>query len=363
MPVLITTVQTAESYQALLKRIEQLAVAGKLDAAASEARKAIALQPSTPEGHYWLGRISLKQDKTEEARASLTKASGLKPSPTLAKTIQELLDKLPQAATPKPGPPKPAPPPAPLTLAEYKAQLVIIPAGSFLMGSPDTAPDRRPVHKVSLPAFKLGRTPVTVAMFQEFCKATNRKMPDPPTWGWIPDHPMVNVSWDEAKAMADWAGLRLPTEAEWEYAAQGDQPSPIFPWGDTYKDELAWSSLKEQRDKTAPVSRTNYIFINAYSLTDMAGNVFQWCADWYGADYYASSPEENPKGPATGTDRILRGASWYSYTTVTSHRVAGRAWSFPGKGGDSDGFRLAESLPPASPPRVPSGCGSAKGEN
>jgi formylglycine-generating enzyme len=183
---------------------------------------------------------------------------------------------------------------------------------------------------------------VTVAMFQEFCAATNRTMPEPPAWGWIPDHPMVNVSWDEAKALADWAGLRLPTEAEWEYAAQGGQASPIFPWGETYNDTLAWSSMKEQRDKTAPVSRNTNVFVNAYGLVDMAGNVFQWCSDWYGAEYYVASPESNPQGPATGTDKILRGASWYSYTTSTSHRVAGRAWSFPGKGGDSDGFRLAQ---------------------
>ena len=336
---IVAIVQTVESFPALLKRIEQLAVAGKLDAAALEAKKAIALQPNSPEGHYWLGRIAAKQGKTSEARESLTKASQCKPAPALAKTITELLSKLPVE---KVAAPKPTLLPSPLTMTDYKAQLVSLPAGSFLMGSPDTAPDRKPVHKVTLTAFKLGRTPVTVAMFQEFCKATNRKMPDPPAWGWLPDHPMVNVSWDEAKALADWAGMRLPTEAEWEYAAQGGEASPIFPWGDTYKDEFAWSSMKEQRDKTAPVSRAHNIFVNAYGLTDMAGNVFNWCADWYGASYYATSPDENPQGPATGTDRILRGASWYSYTTNTSHRVAGRAWSFPGKGGDSDGFRLAQ---------------------
>ena len=340
--LVVAFVQLVESFPVLLKRIEQLAIAGNLDAAALEAKKAIALQPNAPEGHYWLGRIAAKQRKTSEARESLTKASALKPAPALAKTIGELLAKLPKESAPKPEPAKPTLLPAPLTVVEYKAQLVSIPAGSFLMGSPDTAPDRKPVHKVTLSAFKLGRTPVTVAMFQEFCKATNRKMPDPPAWGWIPDHPMVNVSWDEAKAMADWAGLRLPTEAEWEYAAQGGEAAPIFPWGDTYKDELAWSSMVEQRDKTAPVSRANNLFVNAYGLTDMAGNVFQWCADWYGAAYYATAPDENPKGPMTGKDKILRGASWYSYTTSTSHRVAGRAWSFPSKGGDSDGFRLCQ---------------------
>lgn len=209
------------------------------------------------------------------------------------------------------------------------------------MGSPDTAPDRKPVHKVTLSRFQLGRTPVTVAIFQEFCAATGRTMPEPPSWGWIPDHPMVNVSWEEAKALADWAGLRLPTEAEWEYAAQGGQASPIFPWGETYDDDKAWSSMKDQREKTAPVSRTDHVFVNAYGLADMAGNVFNWCADWYGADYYAQSPDNNPTGPETGTDKILRGASWYSYTTSTSHRVAGRAWSHPKGRGDSDGFRLA----------------------
>ncbi len=342
---LLAILQPAESFPALLKRIEQLAVAGKLDAAAVEARKAIALQPRAPEGHYWLGRIALRQGKVGEARASLTRASTLKPAPALAKTLQELLDKFPAEPKPepiRPTPPKPTLPPAPLTLADYKAQLVSIPAGSFMMGSPDTAPDRAPVHKVTLAAFKLGRTPVTVAVFQEFCKATSRKMPDPPAWGWTADHPMVNMSWEEAKALADWAKLRLPTEAEWEYAAQGGEAAPIFPWGDTYKDELSWSSVSQQRDKTAPVSRTEHVFVNGYGLSDMAGNVFQWCADWYGAKYYASSPEENPTGAATGTDRILRGASWYSYTTVTSFRCAGRAWSHPAGRGDSDGFRLAQ---------------------
>ena len=262
-----------------------------------------------------------------------------------------LLLLVPQASPPKPQldilrPPstKPLPLllPSPLTLAEYKAQLVALPAGSFLMGSADTAPDRAPVHKVSLAAFKMGRTPVTVGMFQEFCKATNKKMPKPPAWDWIPDHPMVNVSWDEAKAMADWAGMRLPTEAEWEYAACGGEAYPIFPWGDTYKDELSWSSVKEQRDKTAPVSRTSNTFVNAFGLSDMAGNVFQWCFDWYDPKYYASSPEENPQGPTTGKDKILRGASWYSYTTSTSFRCAGRAWSHPAGRGDSDGFRLCQ---------------------
>lgn len=345
MMPLLAILQPAESFPALLKRIEQLAVAGKLEAAAVEARKAIALQPGAPEGHYWLGRIALRQGKVSEARASLTRARTLRPVPALAKTLQELLAKLPvELPAPQPAPLQAKAPllPAPLTLADYKAQLVSIPAGSFMMGSPDTAPDRAPVHKVTLSAFKLGRTPVTVAMFQEFCKATSRKMPDPPAWGWIPDHPMVNVSWEEAKALADWAKLRLPTEAEWEYAAQGGEAAPIFPWGDTYKDELSWSSVTEQRDRTAPVSRMEHVFVNAYGLSDMAGNVFQWCADWYDAKYYASSPEENPTGAATGTDKILRGASWYSYTTVTSFRCAGRAWSHPAGRGDSDGFRLAQ---------------------
>lgn len=240
--------------------------------------------------------------------------------------------------------PKPLPP-APKTLAEYKAQLVAIPAGRFQMGAvpvKEANPDKLPVHWVRVDAFKLGRTPVTVAMFKEFCGATKRMMPEPPAWGWIDDHPMVNVSWEEAVAFAKWAGMRLPTEAEWEYAARGGEASQEFPWGDTYRDELTWSSVMQQRDKTVPVSRATHIHVNGYGLTDMAGNVFQWCSDWYAADYYARSPETNPKGPETGEAKVLRGASWYSYTILNSFRCAGRASSHPAGRGDSDGFRLCQ---------------------
>lgn len=335
-----------ETYPAVLKQTEQLAVAGKLEAAILSARHALQLKATGSEAHYWLGRLLFRKGTFAEAETCLRRAQELGVPPTLREPLAKLIQQLPAKPT-KPEPPKPAPPlvPAPLTVVQYKAQLVAIPGGRFQMGGKEGNPDKQPIHWVTAAPFKLGKTPVTVGMFKEFCAATKHPMPDPPAWGWIDDHPMVNVSWVEAKAMGDWAGLRLPTEAEWEFAARGGEPSLEFPWGDTYNDTLAWSSVNEQRDRTAPVSRRENIYTNPYGLTDMVGNVFEWCADWYAADYYSRSTDTNPTGPETGEFRVLRGGSWYSYTTVNSFRNSGRASSHPTGRVNSDGFRLAQSLP------------------
>ncbi len=220
--------------------------------------------------------------------------------------------------------------------------MVWIPKGEFLMGSTPEAiaadvkkyPDYKswwesegPQHRVQIDGFWMYRNDVTVAQYRKFCEATGREMPAAPDWGWQDDHPVVNVSWDDAKAYADSAGMALPTEAEWEKAARGGERHE-YVWGEAwpppkgagnFADETCKASGKFSKDwgyidgytdgfvYTSPVGSFT---ANGYGLYDMAGNVWQWCADWYGADYYAHSPTQNPTGPETGSARVLRGGSW-----------------------------------------------------
>ena len=229
---------------------------------------------------------------------------------------------------------------APRTLAEYKAQMASIPGGSFLMGS-NGGDNEKPVHKVTLSPFKMGRTPVTVSMWKEYCRATGEVMPDRPAWGWIDDHPMVNVSWEDAQAYCVWAKLQLPTEAQWEYAAKGGRNTK-YPWGDAF-DESKLVCYKNSVGRTAPVYRRARVFVNAFGLVDMVGNVVQWCADWYADSYYETSPGRDPQGPSRGAARVLRGGSWYIYNPV-NFRSADRNWDRPtDRFSDGGGFRCCAS--------------------
>jgi formylglycine-generating enzyme required for sulfatase activity len=216
--------------------------------------------------------------------------------------------------------------------------MVRIPGGTFQMGSNDGDADEKPVHPVTLSSFKMGRTPVTVAMWKEYCRKQGKKMPPTPYWGWLDDHPIVNVSWNDAKAYCAWAGLSLPTEAQWEYADKGGQ-DVRYPWGDTFDpDKLVW--YDNSGKQTAPVIRRDRVFVNRFGLVDMEGNVWQWCADRYGA--YASASVSNPTGPRGGDKRILRGSSWGDYvvSATGNFRTAGRGRDTPDDPGeDSTGFR------------------------
>ena len=189
--------------------------------------------------------------------------------------------------------------------------MVYVPAGDFLMGSKNgEGYDReRPQHTVYLDGYWIYKNEVTVAQYRNFCKTTGRNMPDPPNWGWKDDHPVVNVTWDEAKAYCEWAGAALPTEAQWEKAARGTD-GRIYPWGNDW-DKTRLNSYQSGSTATTPVG--NYPGgASPYGCLDMAGNGWQWCADWYDATYYANSPARNPTGPATGTTRVLRGGSWFN---------------------------------------------------
>lgn len=225
---------------------------------------------------------------------------------------------------------------APLTLAEYKAQLQAIPGGSF----------EREGFTVTLSPFQMGRTPVTVGMWQEYAKAKRSdempELPDFPVWkdGWdaVRDHPMVNVNWEECKAYADWAGLLLPTEAQWEYAARGGLVGKTYPWGDEEPNNQLWWRPTSGDEGTAPVERTNNVFVNGYGLVDMVGNVWQWCADWY--DAYPASGEKDPHGSVSGEERVFRGGSWYS-AYVDIFRCAYRLRVDPSDWYKERGFRLS----------------------
>jgi sulfatase modifying factor 1 len=193
---------------------------------------------------------------------------------------------------------------------------VAIPAGTFMMGSPETEmdedDDEGPQHKVTLSGFKMSKYAVTFAQYDAFCEATGRSKPSDIGWG-RGNRPVINVDWDDATEFAQWMGCRLPTEAEWEYACRAGTNAP-FNTGEclstvqaNYDGNYPYSNCRKGSyvGKTQPVGR---YAPNAWGLYDMHGNVWEWCSDWYGE--YSSTSQTNPTGPASGSNRVLRGGSW-----------------------------------------------------
>jgi formylglycine-generating enzyme len=227
--------------------------------------------------------------------------------------------------------------------------MIRIPEGWFLMGSGaghDMAQDNeRPAHRVWVDAFELAACQVTNAGYARFLAATNHRKPlhwDDPAFA-HPSQPVVAPSWFDAVAYCGWLAnatsrrYRLPTEAEWERAARGGLEQKLYPWGDDPLESLANYA---SRWKTAPepVGRAER---NAFGLFDIGANVHEWCADWFGANFYSVSPERNPQGPPTGTRRASRGGSWRHATKVS--RCAARS-SIPPEFQYADyGFRVASS--------------------
>jgi sulfatase modifying factor 1 len=189
------------------------------------------------------------------------------------------------------------------------AEMICIPRDPFLMGGSDRRDNPR--HTVTLSAYWIYKNLVTVEMYKEYCKATGAKMPPPPKFNadWIKeDHPVVNVSWHNAKAYSKWAQVDLPTEAQWERAARGTDGRK-YPWGNEFECGKVWASKKKVADAGGTTAVGHY-GISPCGCTDMAGNAWQWCADWYDAEYMKMSPASDPMGPRSGTGRVLRGGSW-----------------------------------------------------
>ncbi|MEW6364863.1 MAG: alpha/beta fold hydrolase [Acidobacteriota bacterium] len=198
-------------------------------------------------------------------------------------------------------------------------KMVLVPGGTFVMGRPAgsmkdavSAPVDNPPHEVTLDSFHIDKTEVTNAEYFQFCAATDRKLPV--FWGMagfhcgpdFPNHPIVGVSYDDAKSFAEWQGLRLPTEAEWEYAARGGLVEKPFPNGDELT--AADANFARQTIGTLPVGSFKP---NGYGLCDMAGNVVEYVADAYDAAYYEKSPGTNPCNP-DGKFFVIRGGGWHS---------------------------------------------------
>jgi formylglycine-generating enzyme required for sulfatase activity len=231
------------------------------------------------------------------------------------------------------------------------APMVPIPAGEFWMGSPDDegTPNEHPRHWVYLEAYDMDRFEVTVSRYAEFMQSTGRQAPHDWAKVKISKHsslPVVGVSWNDAETYCRWAGKRLPTEAEWEKAARGTDER-TYPWGDEQPSSgLANFGKAGTRrvydERLAPVD--SYEAGNSpYGLHHMAGNVYEWTADWYDEDFYAKSPQRNPTGPSNGQYRMLRGGSWRFKPIAV--RSAHRSYTTPTNQYDYIGFRCARDSP------------------
>jgi formylglycine-generating enzyme required for sulfatase activity len=199
----------------------------------------------------------------------------------------------------------------PMSEPAMEMEMVLLPAGEFLMGAEEKEGSDNPVHRVAVDSFYMDKYEVTNAQYFRFCQETGRDLPQ--FWGMkefhsgldYPNHPVVGVSWRDAEAYAEWIGKRLPTEAEWEYAARGGLVGKDFPNGD----DLDSSTGNFSSKGTVPVGSYSP---NGFGLHDMAGNVAEWVFDYYHEDYYRVSPQKNPGGPDKGKFRVTRGGGWHS---------------------------------------------------
>ncbi|MFJ1938162.1 formylglycine-generating enzyme family protein [Kitasatospora sp. NPDC088160] len=279
--------------------------------------------------------------------------------------------------------------------------MVLLPGGGFLMGTDDSEgfPDdgEGPVRQVRLDPFLIDARAVTNEQFTAFAADTGYRT-DAERLGWsyvfagfLPaavrrtavrvertpwwcavtgaawdrpegagstvadrgDHPVVHVSWNDAHAYASWAGKRLPTEAEWEYAARGGLEQARYPWGDeldpdgTHRCNIwrgtfpAKNTAADGHRATAPAGS---FAPNGFGLYNMSGNVWEWCADWWTTDHPASPTPANPTGPATGTAKVIRGGSHLCHESYCNrYRVAARSSNTPDSSSGHAGFRCARN--------------------
>jgi formylglycine-generating enzyme required for sulfatase activity len=223
--------------------------------------------------------------------------------------------------------------------------MVLIPGGNIMIGTDNGQSFAAPRHPVILNAFYMDIHEVSNREYEKFCLATGYKFPE--FWGMdvyksgpdYPDYPVVGVSNFDATQYAEWAGKRLPTEAEWEQAARGGLEDIAYPYGE--KADHSRSRFNDPGAEKGPAKIGSYP-PNSYGLYDMSGNVWEWVSDWFSENYYSESPEENPGGPSNGTFRVFRGGGWHSgagCTTVHQRNALPSHWvDFAG------GFRCVQDI-------------------
>ena len=201
-------------------------------------------------------------------------------------------------------------------------EYITVKGGTFLMGSENGEDYEKPIHSVTISDFKIGKYEVTNAQFCEFLNEEGNGEGGGGTWLYLEhskiekkgtqftsksgygNHPVVVVSWEGANEFAKWKGARLPTEAEWEFAAKGGNITKGYTYsGSNQIEEVAWYE-KNSENKTHPVGQKQP---NELEIFDMSGNVWEWCNDWFNEEYYSSSENQNPRGPGIGTAKVLRG--------------------------------------------------------
>ncbi len=222
-------------------------------------------------------------------------------------------------------------------------EMIFIPAGEFLMGFDGNDIDQRPLHRVYLEAYWIDQTEVTNKQYLTCVEDGGCQPPDGAQYyrdETISDHPIVYVSWFDARDFCSWAGKRLPTEAEWEKAARGTD-ARNYPWGDTPPNKNLVNYF-DHVHQTTPVG-SYPAGASPYGVLDMGGNVWEWVNDWYATDYYQTSNRKNPPGPKTGDRKVLRGGSWFSLldAAVSTHIRKKRAPEIRDYG---TGFRCAVSV-------------------
>jgi sulfatase modifying factor 1 len=221
----------------------------------------------------------------------------------------------------------------------YYPAMIKVKGGTFNMGG--TERDEKPVHSVTVNDFSMCKYEITVAEYKAFCKATGRTMPKTPSWGLKDIYPIVNVNFTDAADYCNWLSkvtgknYRLPTEAEWEFAARGGTKSSNYLYaGSDNFDEVGWNNSNAgDQAKAIGLKKPNEL-----GLYDMSGNVMEWCKDWYNDSYYSVSPNINPQGAVSGSNLVLRGGSWYH--SLSFCQVAFRSGYRPSDRYDSRGFRV-----------------------
>ncbi|MGW0705593.1 formylglycine-generating enzyme family protein [Streptomyces sp. NPDC002643] len=274
-----------------------------------------------------------------------------------------------------------------------------LPGGRFLMGTEDEvgypADGEGPVREVELSPFRISATTVTNAQFAEFVDATgyateaerfdfsfvfegflpaelravSPRVPGTPWWRgvrgatWrhpegpgstvdtILDHPVVHVSWNDAQAYCAWSGTRLPTEAEWEYAARGGLEQKRYPWGDDLAPDGSpmcniwrgtFPTLNTAEDGYRSTAPADAFAPNGFGLYNTVGNVWEWCADWFSPDFPTTAPRTDPTGPPSGSTRVMRGGSHMCHASYCNrYRVAARSSNTPDSSSGNIGFRVA----------------------